>query len=112
MTKWSSVVPRVTFFEGADRLPISDVVECLLRSRCGIVDSPYPSHGTRTGFYTDELDELYFQPPESIRKASLVGCDLRGATIEGVDFYLVDLRDAILEPAQRSQIAASGGILQ
>lgn len=80
-------------------------------TRCGIVDSPYPSHGTRTGYYTDDREALYFQAPETIRKASLVGCDLRGANISGVDFYLVDLRDAILEPVQRQQIAASGAIL-
>ena len=81
-------------------------------TRCGIVNSPYPSHGTRTGFYTDDREDLYFQTPEAIRKASLVGCDLRGANIAGVDFYLVDLRDAILEFEQRKQIAASGGILK
>jgi uncharacterized protein YjbI with pentapeptide repeats len=30
----------------------------------------------------------------SSRKANLWGADLRGAEIEGVDFYLVDLRNA------------------
>ncbi len=81
-------------------------------TRCGVVDSPYPSHGTRTGFYTDDREALYFQAPETIRKASLIGCDLRGANIAGVDFYLVDLRDAILDHAQRQHLAASGAILR
>ena len=81
-------------------------------TRCGTLDSPYPSHGTRTGYYTDDRDTLYFQAPETIRKANLCGCDLRGAILTGVDFYLVDVRDAIMEPDQRKQIAASGGIVE
>ncbi len=80
-------------------------------TRCGIVGSPYPSHGTRTGFYTDDREDLYFKTPELVRKASLIGCDLRGANLHGVDFYLVDLRDAILDPNQRQLVAASGAIL-
>lgn len=80
-------------------------------TRCGLVGSPYPSHGTRTGFYTEELADLYFQQPEVIRKASLVGCDLRGADITGVDFYLIDLRDAKLTRSQRAQAAKMGAIL-
>ena len=80
-------------------------------TRCGIVDSPYPSHGTRTGFYTDDWEELVFKTPELVRKASLVGCDLRGANLHGVDFYLVDLRGAILDPSQRQLVSASGAIL-
>ncbi len=80
-------------------------------TRCGIVDSPYPSHGTRTGFYTDDWEELVFKTPELVRKASLVGCDLRGANLHGVDFYLVDLRGAILDPSQLRLVSASGAIL-
>ena len=80
-------------------------------TRAGIVDSPYPSHGTRTGFYTDDREELYFKEPELIRKASLVGCDLRGARFHGVDFYLVDLRGAILDPLQRELLGSAGAIL-
>ncbi len=81
-------------------------------TRCGIVGSPYPSHGTRTGFYTDDWEELVYKTPELVRKASLVGCDLRGANLNGVDFYLVDLRDAILDPSQRQLVSASGAILE
>lgn len=80
-------------------------------TRCGIVDSPYPSHGTRTGFYTDELEEQYFQDPETIRKASLMGCNLCGANISNVDFYLVDLRGAIFDDAQKKQLVSTGAIL-
>ncbi|QDV45685.1 Pentapeptide repeats (8 copies) [Stieleria neptunia] len=80
-------------------------------TRCGMVDSPYPSHGTRTGFYTDDFDEQYFKSPETIRKANLCGSDLRGADITGVDFYLVDLRGAKFDPDQRKQFVASGAIL-
>jgi len=80
-------------------------------TRAGIVGSPYPSHGTRTGFYSDDREELYFKEPELIRKASLVGCDLRGARFPGVDFYLVDLRGAILDPLQRELLGSAGAIL-
>jgi len=34
------------------------------------------------------------KPAEEIRKANLRAADLRGASIDDVDFYLVDLRDA------------------
>ncbi len=80
-------------------------------SREGLLSSPYASEGTRTGFYTDEFTEQHFKPPEEIRKASLRGCDLRGANIEGLDFYLVDLRDACLTPDQLAYVEQCGAIL-
>ncbi len=80
-------------------------------TRCGLVPSPYPSHGTRTGFYTDDFEDLYYKRPEEIRKASLVGCDLRGANFEHVDFYLVDLRGAKYDQRSRRHLAACGAIL-
>jgi uncharacterized protein YjbI with pentapeptide repeats len=81
-------------------------------TRCGLVDSPYPSHGTRTGFYTDDYDDRYYRRPEEIRKANLCGCDLRGARIDGTDFYLVDLRGATFDRAQRKHLVATGAILE
>lgn len=83
-------------------------------TRCGLVGSPYPSHGTRTGFYTDEYDEYdeqHFQSPEQIRKASLFGADLRNAKIDGVDFYLVDLREAKYDRSQERHLRSTGAIL-
>ena len=80
-------------------------------TRCGKVDSPYPSHGTRTGFYTDEYDEQYFKRPEEIRKANLCGCDLRGARVVKSDFYLVDLRGATYDEKQREHFQRCGAIL-
>jgi uncharacterized protein YjbI with pentapeptide repeats len=80
-------------------------------TRCGMVGSPYPSHGTRTGFYSDDLERLYYESPESVRRGNMQGCDLRGANIEGVDFYLIDLRGAKLDPWQRRQMGATGAIL-
>ena len=64
-------------------------------SRSGLVGSPYPGHGSRTGFYTNDYDEQSYEAPETIREANLCGADLRGVSIEGVDFYLVDLRGAV-----------------
>ena len=92
----------------------ADLRDCVFHmgsSRSGLVGSPYPSHGTRTGFYTDDYNDQHFQPPEVIRKASLYGCDLRGAKIDGVDFYLVDLRKAKFDDEQRDQLIATGAIL-
>jgi uncharacterized protein YjbI with pentapeptide repeats len=81
-------------------------------TRCGLVDSPYPSHGTRTGFYTDDYNEQDFKAPEEIRKANLCGADLRGANITDVDFYLVDLRDAKYDDEQREHLQHCGAILK
>ncbi len=81
-------------------------------TRCGLVDSPYPSHGTRTGFYTDDYVDLSYKHPEQVRKAALIGCDLRGALLQGCDFYLVDVRDCWLDPDQRELMAACGAILE
>jgi uncharacterized protein YjbI with pentapeptide repeats len=70
-----------------------------------------PSEGTRTGFYTDEYYEQSFKRPEEIRAANLRGADLRGAKIENVDFYLVDLRDALYTPEQEAHFRKCRAIL-
>jgi uncharacterized protein YjbI with pentapeptide repeats len=80
-------------------------------TRSGLVGSPYPGHGSKTGFYTDDYDNQVFQPPEQIRKANLCGADLRGANLDGVDFYLVDLRGAQLDDDAIEHVLGSGGIL-
>lgn len=79
-------------------------------TRCGLVGSPYPSHGTRTGFYSDQLEEQYFREPEAIRRAALINCDFRGANLEGVDFYLVDLTGSILDSHESRQAIATGAL--
>jgi hypothetical protein len=76
-----------------------------------MVGSPFPCEGSRTGFYTDEFNEQDFKPPEEIRKACLVGADLRGARVDGADFYLVDLRRATYTLPQRTHFGACGAIL-
>lgn len=80
-------------------------------SRSGLVGSSIASYGSRTGFYTDELHEQDFKAPEEIRKANLRGADLRGARIDNVDFYLVDLRDALFDPKHEEQLRRTGAIL-
>jgi uncharacterized protein YjbI with pentapeptide repeats len=80
--------------------------------RSGLVGSPIPCEGSRTGFYTDEYDEQTYKAPEEIRKANLCGADLRGALLDGVDFYLVDLRGARYDPDQEEHLRRSGAILE
>lgn len=80
-------------------------------TRCGLLDSPLASEGSRTGFYTDEFEEQHYRAPEEIRKASLRFVDLRGASVENTDFYLVDLRGARYEEGQRQHFERCGAIL-
>ena len=80
-------------------------------SRSGLVDSPYACEGSKTGFYTDDFEDLSFKRPEEIRKANLVNADLRDVRAERVDFYLVDLRGAKMDADLREQARESGAIL-
>jgi uncharacterized protein YjbI with pentapeptide repeats len=80
-------------------------------SRSGLVGSPIACEGSRTGFYTDDYDDLVSKPAEEIRKANLRGADLRGAEIEGVDFYLVDLREANYTQVQKEHFHRCRAIL-
>lgn len=81
-------------------------------SRSGLVGSPIACEGSRTGFYTDDFNEQDFKSPEEIRKANLLGADLRGANIDGVDFYLVDLRGARVDPERIPHLRRCGAILE
>lgn len=80
-------------------------------SRNGLVGSPIACEGSRTGFYTDDYDDRTYKAPEEIRKANLCGADLRGAKIDGVDFYLVDLRGVLCDPDQEAHLRGCGAIL-
>jgi uncharacterized protein YjbI with pentapeptide repeats len=80
-------------------------------TRSGLVGSTLPCEGSRTGFYTDDYDDRDFKPPEEIRKANLCGADLRGANVDGVDFYLVDLRGAKYSDKQAVRFARCKAIL-
>lgn len=81
-------------------------------TRCGLVGSPYPLEGSRTGFYTDDYHDQTFKRPEEIRKANLRGADLRGANLDGVDFYLVDLREARIDTKYKEHLQACRAILE
>jgi uncharacterized protein YjbI with pentapeptide repeats len=80
-------------------------------SRSGLVGSPIACEGSKTGFYTDDYEDMHFKHPEEIRKANLCGADLRGARIDDLDFYLVDLRDAKLDEDQLVHVRRCGAIL-
>ncbi|MEL6104711.1 MAG: pentapeptide repeat-containing protein [Planctomycetota bacterium] len=101
-------------WENAD-LRGADLCGCTFHmgsTRSGLVESLFPSEGTRTGFYTDDYDDQYFKAPEEIRKANLCGADLRDAKIQDVDFYLVDLRGALYDDDQAIHLRRTGAILR
>jgi uncharacterized protein YjbI with pentapeptide repeats len=81
-------------------------------SRSGMVGSPIACEGSKTGFYTDDYEDMHFKRPEEVRKANLCGADLRGANIDGLDFYLVDLRYARLDADQLRHVRKCGAILE
>jgi uncharacterized protein YjbI with pentapeptide repeats len=100
-------------WENAD-LREADLRSCTFHmgsTRSGLVDSPYPGHGSKTGFYTDDYYDQGYKRPEEIRKANLCGADLRGAKLVGVDFYLVDLRGAKFDPDAAEYLQKCGAIL-
>lgn len=81
-------------------------------TRGGLVGSTIPCEGSKTGFYTDDYDEQTYKAPEEIRKANLCGADLRGAILDGVDFYLVDLRGALYDDKYADHLRRCGAILE
>jgi uncharacterized protein YjbI with pentapeptide repeats len=100
-------------WEGAD-LSGADLRESTFHlgsSRSGLVGSTIACEGSKTGFYTDDFEDMTFKRPEEIRKANLRRADLRGVKADGVDFYLVDLRDAKLDQKLLEQAQGTGAIL-
>ena len=80
-------------------------------TRSGLVGSVIPCEGSKFGFYTDEREEQNYRRPEEIRKANLCRADLRGARIDGVDFYLVDVRGAKYTRRQGKYMKRCGAIM-
>lgn len=100
-------------WEGADlrEADLSGSTFHMGTTRSGLVGSTIPCEGSRTGFYTDEYFDTGFKSPEEIRKANLCWADLRGAEIDDVDFYLVDLRHAKYTQEQAEWFRKCGAIL-
>lgn len=101
-------------WEGADlrRANLQGATFHMGSSRSGLVNSPIACEGSKTGFYTDDFDDMTFKNPEEVRKANLRGADLRGVNAAKVDFYLVDLREAKLDPSLLEQARQTGAILR
>ena len=60
-----------------------------------------PMHGSKSGYYAQDLAEGVYADPELTRTADLREADLRGAGISDTDLFRVDLRGAKLDPAFR-----------
>jgi uncharacterized protein YjbI with pentapeptide repeats len=99
-------------YQSLEKVDLSGASFHLGSSRSGLVGSPIASEGSRAGFYTDDYHEQDFKAPKEIRKANLCHADLRGARIDQVDFYLVDLRHALIDPHQENHLRRCGAILQ
>ena len=80
-------------------------------TRSGLVGSDVPCEGSRTDFYTDDYYDRELKDTHEVRKANLCGADLRGANIENVDFYLVDLRGAKYTTSQAEWLVKCRAIL-
>jgi uncharacterized protein YjbI with pentapeptide repeats len=80
-------------------------------SRSGLVNSTIALEGNMTGFYNDDFEDRSYKRPEEIRKANLRGADLRGAKLGAINFYLVDLRHAKLDPDALRHARNCGAIL-
>jgi uncharacterized protein YjbI with pentapeptide repeats len=59
-------------------------------------------HGSKSGFYAQDVAEGVYADPELTRTADLRGADLRGAKFERTDLFRVDLRGARLDPPVRA----------
>jgi uncharacterized protein YjbI with pentapeptide repeats len=60
-----------------------------------------PMHGSKSGYYAQDLAEGVYADPELTRTADLREADLRGAEISHTDLFRVDLRRAKLDTAFR-----------
>jgi uncharacterized protein YjbI with pentapeptide repeats len=60
-----------------------------------------PMHGSKSGYYAQDLADGVYSDPELTRTADLRGADLRGAEISHTDLFRVDLRGAKLDTAFR-----------
>ncbi len=71
-------------------------------SRSGLTDPATrvdALHGSKSGFYAEDLADGVYLDPEQVRTADLRGADLRGAAFTDTDLFRVDLRGARMDPA-------------
>jgi uncharacterized protein YjbI with pentapeptide repeats len=60
-----------------------------------------PMHGSKSGYYAQDLADGVYADPELTRTADLREADLRGAEVSHTDLFRVDLRGAKLDPPLR-----------
>ncbi len=71
-------------------------------SRSGLTDPATRTdalHGSKSGFYADDVADGVYLEPDQLRTADLREADLRGATFKNTDLFRVDLRGARMDPA-------------
>jgi uncharacterized protein YjbI with pentapeptide repeats len=62
-----------------------------------------PMHGSKSGFYAQDLSDGVYLDPEVMRNADLRNADLRGVELKHTDLFRVDLRGARMDPGLRER---------
>ncbi len=62
-----------------------------------------PMHGSKSGFYAQDLSDGVYLDPELMRNADLRNADLRGVELKHTDLFRVDLRGARMDPGLRER---------
>lgn len=80
-------------------------------SRAGLLVGKPALEGSMTGYYAEGTTDEAWAAPETLRQASFVGADLRGARFRSTNLFRVDLRGAALDDGLRAQAREQGALL-
>ena len=84
-------------------------------SRSGLTALPTRTdalHGSKSGFYAQDISEGVYLDPEILRTADLRDADLRGVILKDTDLFRVDLRGARMDPDLRNAAMSMQAFLE
>jgi len=84
-------------------------------SRSGLTALPTRTdalHGSKSGFYAQNISEGVYLDPDLLRTADLRDADLRGVFLKDTDLFRVDLRGALLDPDLRNAAMSMQAFLE